>query len=71
MAANIKRMGRDWAWLAIKHNCQPTTTGNLEHDRECAQEYLRQTGKPPEWYTEERFGKIYESGHPARAYVPK
>lgn len=70
---NLKTMGREWAWLAIKHKVEPTTTGNIEHDRECAQEYLRKTGSPPQWYTQERFGPIYESDWPAgaRAWKPK
>ena len=66
--ADLKRLGREWAWLAIRHQCQPTTTGNVEHDQACAQEYLRKTGNPPSWYTKERFGPIYPDGHPACLY---
>lgn len=62
-------MGVDWANLAIRHQCQPTTTGNIEHDRACAEQFFRETGTPPQWYTEERFGAIYERGHPMRKYV--
>lgn len=68
--ANLELMGREWARLAIRHSTEPTTTGNIEHDRSCAQEFLRQTGKPPQWYTKERFGAIYEKHSLNRAWEP-
>jgi len=68
MKVNLALMGRQWAELAVRHKTEPTTTGNLEHDRHCAQEFLRITGKPPAWYTMERFGKIYEKYSLNRAY---
>ena len=72
MSRSLKVMGREWAWLAIKHQTEPTTTGNLEHDRECAQEFLHRTGNPPSWYTKERFGPIYnETGIYPREWQPK
>lgn len=60
--ADLKRMGREWAELAIRHSTEPTTTGNLEHDRSCAERYLRHTGKPPQWYSREHYGPIYLAG---------
>ncbi len=65
------KMGREWAALAIRHKCQPTTTGNLDHDRACAEQFLRWTGNQPEWYTEDRFGPIYTEGHPSRKWQSK
>jgi hypothetical protein len=63
-------MGKEWAWLAINHSVEPTTTGNLEHDQACAQEYARKKGKPPAWYTRERFGPIYPAYNLNRAWEP-
>ena len=67
---NLSLMGKEWAWLAIRHQCEPCTTGNLEHDRACAEEYMRKTGTPPQWWEEDRHGAIYHPfGHYPRRYT--
>jgi hypothetical protein len=67
---SLKAMGREWAEIAIRNHVEPATTGNLEHDRECAQHFLRMTGAPPKWYEPDRHGLIYERDSP-RAWKPK
>lgn len=48
--ARLEQMGREWA---LKHGGNATSTGNTTHDRACAMEVFRLTGRYPQWSAEQ------------------
>ena len=68
MAKSSSDMGRDWAYHCIKWDAEPTTTGNVAHDRACAETYLKLTGRVPSWYDKERFGEIMDPNNPYKTW---
>jgi hypothetical protein len=61
----LRKMGREWAFHCRKWGgAEPTTTGNLEHDRACAETWLALTGQPPSWYSREHHGTIRHPDRP-------